>query len=457
MTAMKYDDTIAAIATASGQGCISIVRISGPESVAIAERVFRCSGPPLSQRPSHVVVHGFVGRGEEIVDEVLALVMRAPHTYTGEDVVEIQGHGGAITAQRILRCVLEAGARLAEPGEFTRRAFLNGRMDLTQAEAVQDLIRASSERAADIALAQLAGKLKTRIQDIYRKLLDASSDLAALLDFPEEDVPQEVESGVASKIDQAEREIDELLATWNEGRLLREGAVVVIAGPTNAGKSTLFNAILEVERAIVSPHPGTTRDFIEAEYVLHGIPVTLIDTAGLRETICEIEQEGVRRTRELLDRADVILYVIDASNPPTRGDLDKVVEKRFEKTIVVGNKRDLGIAISSKPTDCKTIFISAKTREGIGELMETLYKKLVQHPTAEASHVAISERHRALLSSAKSQIVDAKHVMSLDWPGRIFLASEALRFAAQYVGQITGEIYTEDLLDSIFSKFCIGK
>jgi tRNA modification GTPase len=313
-----YDpDTITAIATPPGEGGVGVVRISGPDVWSIADVIFKA----LDQVPVSKRAHGTFAYGKVVepdgteIDTGLALVMRAPKSYTCEDVVEIQGHGGAVGMRRILRLALEAGARMAEPGEFTKRAFLNGRIDLVQAEGIFDLIRARSDRAASAALEQMEGRLSTVFDGVYEAFLEVAANLETTLDFVEDELPDDVFAGIAELMDQTFEQLEELLDTWDEGRLLREGARVVILGRPNAGKSTLLNALLGFDRAIVSSTAGTTRDTIEEGFVLNGIPLRVIDTAGLRETDCEIEAEGVRRAEAHGAEANLAIYLVDASQP----------------------------------------------------------------------------------------------------------------------------------------------
>ena len=277
------------------------------------------------------------------LDEVLLLIMRSPQSYTAEDVIELQGHGGNVAAKRILRRALDAGARMAEPGEFTKRAFINGRIDLLQAEAVLDLVHAGSDRAAAAAIEQLEGKLSCSFNEIYDSLVSVAADLEATLDFPDDELPESTMPELSRRLNDSRiLRIGNLISTWDEGHILREGALVVISGKPNVGKSTMMNTLLGRDRAIVSQIPGTTRDTIEERYVLDGIPLRLVDTAGLRETQCEIEQEGVRRARAQLQKADLHLYLVDASTPLDDDDRDHLAALKSEKCVVVLNKSDLG-------------------------------------------------------------------------------------------------------------------
>lgn len=448
------NDTIAAIATAPGEAGIAIIRISGPKSLDVADRLFRCSD---NQGDNRQCRHGVIEDDGRVVDEVILLVMRAPHSYTREDVVEIQCHGGRISAGRILRAVLKNGARLAEPGEFTCRAFLNGRIDLLQAESVLDLIRSHSERAAMAAIEQLEGRLSCLLKDIYDNLLTINAALEATLDFTEDELSHTILDDIPVRLEVIMQKIKDLLSTWEEGRLLRDGALVVISGRPNVGKSTLLNALLGIERAIVSPIPGTTRDTIEEGFVLDGIPIRLVDTAGLRKSACLIEQEGVNRARRQIEKADIVMYMIDQSIPVTDDDrqyLDKVDPRQ---TIVIVNKTDLTdkthyvVADELKPIRCSII-------KGIG--LDTIKQEIAArlgHTGTISPHAAISERHRQQLVYATNRLDESKRLLTDNRADQIVLVSSCISDAVKAIGRITGREYSDDLLKSIFSRFCIGK
>jgi tRNA modification GTPase len=457
MTA-PYTNTIAALATAPGEGAIAIVRVSGPDSLAIADRVFRSKAPPPSQRPAQTFVHGTIVSDNGVADEVILLIYRAPHSYTREDSIEIQGHGGSAAAKRILRTVLEAGAHMAEPGEFTKRAFLSGRIDLLQAEAILDLIRARSDRAADAALEQLNGTLSRAFDQLYDHTLALAANLEATLDFSEDELPESVMQDVMKRRHHVETEFKQLLDSWDEGHLLREGALVVIAGKPNVGKSTLLNALVGKDRAIVTPIPGTTRDTIEEQIVINGYPVRLIDTAGLRETPCEIEKEGVSRAREAIMHSDCNIYVCDNSAGLDNDDLVTLKSLNKSKTIIVENKCDLSEYRTTKPqvTDSSHLYISAKNGIGIEELKQSIITMLGISGGGSSPHAAISERHRQLLVSAHKDVVEAG--LLLNRPVQeTALAASRLRGALETLGEVTGRTYHDELLNNIFSRFCIGK
>ena len=457
-----YDpDTIAAIATPPGEGGVGIVRISGSRVWKIADALFQpLDGIPVSRREHGTFAYGRVvdGKGAEI-DTGLALVMRAPRSYTREDVVEIQGHGGRVGMRRILRRALEEGARMAEPGEFTKRAFLNGRIDLVQAEGIFDLIRARSDRAASAALEQMEGRLSQRFNAIYDAFLEVAANLETTLDFVEDELPDEVFSGIGRKMDRAFQSLEGLLSTWDEGRLLREGARVVILGRPNAGKSTLLNALLGYDRAIVSGTAGTTRDSIEEGFVLDGIPLRIIDTAGLRETDCEIEAEGVRRAESHAREAQIALYLVDASQPLHEEDRKRLEKLDPAKSVVVLNKVDLGNQVSGFGLQVSSfVETSLKTGEGVDAVRRALAAKLERNANLHApAHAVISERHRHLLVLARDEAAQARRLLSGAIEENAVLAAEHLRTALEHIGQATGRVYHDELLESVFSRFCIGK
>lgn len=444
-------DTIAAIATARGAAGIAVVRISGPQAWEVAAKVchLKAAGPAGSFR------HVSFFEGNEIVDDGLVLFFRAPASYTGEDVVELQGHGGRIPSERLLSAALAAGASLAEPGEFTRRAFLNGKVDLTRAEAVMDLIGARTERAARAARAQMEGRLADGIDAIYGQLVEVGSDVEHLLDFDEDEVPDGFCEKAADDLRDIVADIDRLLAGWHAGILLREGALAVISGAPNAGKSSLLNALLGRSRAIVSAVPGTTRDAIEESMSLGGIPVRLVDTAGLRdEALDEIEAEGIARAGQLLHEADLHLRVIDGTGHPGPDILGGLPPDR---TVVVWNKSDLAPVTPSiaVPDGCRAVRVSAKTGEGLDDLKAAM-SAILGDDTDAASGVEISQRHRECLSRSRENVVEAVDCLGRDAEGLV-LAAQRIAAAADDIGRVTGRVWSEELLDAIFHRFCVGK
>ena len=453
---MNSNDTIAAIATPPGEGGVGIIRVSGAGVWKIADKIFTGGATPSNAAGGTFLFGKITGTGGEEIDEALCLIFRAPRSYTGEDTVEIQAHGGPVILKKILRRCLDCGARMAEPGEFTKRAFLNGKLDLVQAEAVADLIHARSDRAAKAAVEQLDGGLSRRFNQIYDGLVGVAADIETTLDFVEDELPDDVFLNLGNKIDECFAQIEELLATWDEGRVLREGVRVVIMGRPNAGKSTLFNSLLGHDRAIVTDIPGTTRDVIEESVVLNGVPLRVLDTAGLRETGCLIEQEGIRRARVQSVAADIILYLIDSSLPCSNEDSENLNQLNPARTIVVLNKSDKRNANFQFPiSNFKTVETSLLRGEGIEKLRDAI-QTLTGISSAPANAV-ISERHRNLLAAARAEIEIARERIAAGGEEIAAVAAEHLRTALESLGQITGRVYHNELLDNIFSRFCIGK
>ncbi len=457
MTQAFIEDTIAAIATAPGEGAIAIVRVSGPDSMRIADRIFVGKGPPPSQRPARSFLHGTIQGTEGVADEVILLIYRAPHSYTREDSIEIQGHGGSEASKRILRAALDQGARLADPGEFTKRAFLSGRIDLVQAEGVLDLIRARTDRAANAALEQLNGALSVSFNTLYDATLGLAADIESTLDFSEGELPESVTTNVIDQLQTLETDLMSLLSTWHEGHLLREGALVVIAGRPNVGKSTLMNALLGRERSIVTPIAGTTRDIIEEHFSIDGYMVRLVDTAGLRNSECEIESEGIRRALHHLSKADLTIYVIDGSVEVDDHDAYQLDKLNSKKSIIVINKCDIALNMTIQSIEAKwsTLLISATHRHGLDDLKGAIVSKLGILDSPE-HHALISERHRRLLISAHKDIVEASLLLKRPTPEPA-LAASRLRGALETLGEATGRVYHSELLNNIFRRFCIGK
>lgn len=475
---MSATDTITAIATPPGQGGVGIVRVSGSKVWEIADRIFQCLDPGAAREAAHpqdrdrrerqkpsAAKGGTFLRGKVIaadgaeIDEALCLIFRAPKSYTGEDTIEIQGHGGPVVLKKILRRCLAAGARMAEPGEFTKRAFLNGKMDLVQAEAVADLIHAQSDRAAKAALEQLEGGLSKQFNALYDGLMEAAADIETTLDFVEDELPDDVFPNLGKKLDEIFQGVETLLATWDEGRLLREGARVVIMGRPNAGKSTLFNALLGSARAIVTELPGTTRDIIEEILVLDGVPLRVLDTAGLRETDCVIEQEGIRRARAHSAAADIAVYLIDSSLPVSKEDEEHLAGLDPKRTVVVLNKADKKrVDNQYSITNIQRVETSLITGAGIAEVKAALAAKLESgvHLNAPA-HAVISERHHDLLETARAELIQARERIAEGGEAAAASAAEHLRAALEALGRVTGRVYHNELLDNIFSRFCIGK
>jgi len=455
---MFLDDTIAAIATPLGEGGLAVVRISGAEAFAVADKVFLPSGKSSlkpSAAPTHTIHYGKIVRHGEIVDEVLLSVLRAPRTFTREDTVEISCHGGLLPAKLVLDTILENGARVAEPGEFTRRAFLNGRLDLAQAEAVADLIHSRTELALAAANEQLAGKLSQRINELRDELMKTLAHVEAHIDFPDEDIAPETRVQLIQRLENGVAFMDELLRTANEGQILRRGIRAAIVGRPNAGKSSLLNQLLGHDRAIVSHIAGTTRDTIEETANIRGLPVVFIDTAGLREARDEIEVEGIRRSRETLAKAELILHVLDASESLTSADETYLAEFAAKKRILVRNKTDLPIKLEV-PNDSRLVDVCCLSGQGMEALKDAI-KGLVWAGKIEAGmlQVMINSRHQEALGRARMATVET--IRALRGDVTLELVALDLRIAVNAVGEIVGKTTTDDLLDSIFSQFCLGK
>jgi len=459
------NDTIAAIATPLGEGGLAVVRLSGLQAFSIADQCFEPAGKSSlkpSAAPTHTIHYGKFILAGKVIDEVLLAVLRAPRTFTREDTVEISCHGGILPAKLVLDALLANGARLAHAGEFTKRAFLNGRIDLAQAEAVADLIHSRTELALAAANEQLAGKLSQRINRLRDDLMHALAHVEAHIDFPDEDIAPDTKSQLLKRLEDGVAFMDELLRTANEGQILRRGIRTAIVGRPNAGKSSLLNQLLGRDRAIVSHIPGTTRDTIEETANIRGIPVVFIDTAGLRESHDEIEREGIRRSRESLAQAELILHVLDASEPLTESDEIYLAEFSGKKRILVLNKTDLPAKLTLSAEGAlgvaRTLEVGVSCVSGQGmEALKDAIKSLVWagEIRAEMLQVAINSRHQDALNRARFSAQAARDALAED--ATLELVAMDLRIAANAVGEIVGKTTTEDLLDAIFSAFCIGK
>jgi tRNA modification GTPase len=457
---MFLDDTIAAIATPLGEGGLAVVRISGAETFAVADKIFQPSGKSSlkpSTAPTHTIQYGKIIRHGETVDEVLLAVLRAPRTFTRENTVEISCHGGILPAKLVLDTILENGARLAESGEFTKRAFLNGRLDLAQAEAVADLIHSRTELALTAANEQLAGKLSQRINQLRDEMMKMLAHIEAHIDFPDEDISPDTKDQLLKRLEDGVKFMDELLRTANEGQILRRGIRAAIVGRPNAGKSSLLNQLLGHDRAIVSHIAGTTRDTIEETANIRGLPVVFIDTAGLREGRDEIEVEGIRRSRESLAKAELILHVLDASEPLTSADDNYLAEFAAKKRILIRNKTDLPVKLNlPEKVSAPAVDVCCLSGQGMEALKDAI-KNLVWAGKIEAGmlQVMINSRHQEALGRAREATL--RTIEALCAGLSLELVALDLHIAANAVGEIVGKTTTEDLLDSIFSQFCIGK
>ncbi|BAY12544.1 tRNA uridine-5-carboxymethylaminomethyl(34) synthesis GTPase MnmE [Calothrix sp. NIES-2098] len=455
--------TIAAIATAvvPQQGSVGIVRVSGSQAIAIAKTLFHAPGRQVWE--SHRILYGYIRhpKTQKLVDEALLLIMQSPRSYTREDVVEFHCHGGIMAVQQVLQLCLENGARLAQPGEFTLRAFLNGRLDLTQAEGIADLVGARSPQAAQTALAGLQGKLAHPIRQLRANCLDILAEIEARIDF-EEDLPPLDDKAIISAIENIAAEITKLLATKDKGELLRTGLKVAIVGRPNVGKSSLLNAWSRSDRAIVTDLPGTTRDVVESQLVVGGIPVQVLDTAGIRETTDQVEKIGVERSRRAASAADLVLLTIDAAAGWTEGDREIYEQVQHRPLILVINKIDLvkesvKNSLQSKTLNFKhQIFTAAAQNLGIEDL-ETAILEIVQAGKVHAADLdlAINQRQAAALTKAKISLEQVQYTITQQLPLDFWTID--LRDAVYALGEITGEEVTESVLDRIFSRFCIGK
>jgi tRNA modification GTPase len=442
------NDTIAAISTAFGEGAIALLRLSGPRALEIANAVFR-SRQPVPELPARLAQFGSIFDREQKLDDALLTVFRSPASYTGEDVVEIACHGGILVTRRIYEALLRHGARAAEPGEFTQRAFLSGKLDLTQAEAVMDLITAQTDLALRAAHEQLEGRLGQHIRGLRESLLEMLAHIEAYIDFPDEDIAPDTGDAFRHRIQSALEEITRLLATADQGRVLREGVRTVIYGAPNVGKSSLLNRLLGYERAIVSERPGTTRDVIEEVINLRGIPLRLADTAGIRESDDAIEREGIERTRRTLDRADLVLHVFDASvaNPEDQA-------SNPATSIVVLNKTDLGEHEAWRGAEA--IRISCTENLGFDELAAAIEQRIFGGTAVKRDWtVAINARHQANLESARHYLLAADRAFADGLSAE--LIAEEIRAALDSAGAIVGKADMEELLGVIFGRFCIGK
>jgi tRNA modification GTPase len=447
---MTVSDTIAAISTPPGEGAIAVVRVSGANAIGVADKIFHGKEAP-SQFESNVQHFGEIfGAEGRLIDQVVLSVHRAPASYTGEDLIEISCHGGRLVSAKVLEACLRAGARAARPGEFTERAFLNGKMDLTQAEAVIDLIRAKTDLALRSATEQLEGRLGAQIGKIRDELVELLAHINASIDFPEEGITPDEGETLRARLDSVRQQIAALLATADQGRILREGVRVVIYGATNAGKSSLLNRLLGYDRVIVSDTHGTTRDTIEETVNLDGIPIRLLDTAGLRTSASELEREGIARTEKSLQLADLCLHIADR-NAPKPAHFEE--RNRDSNEIVVLNKSDL--PENSDWKDFHALRISCRTGEGLQELQKEILCRITQQNLKPESTLAINARHSDCLRRALESCDRAAEAQAngLSQEYAAIHLDEALRA----VGEVIGVVDVEQILDSVFSQFCIGK
>lgn len=455
------NDTIAAISTAVSNSGIGIIRISGEQAVEVADRVFRKpNGRKLAEEKTFTIHYGHIYEGEEIVDEVLVMLMRGPKSYTAEDTVEIDCHGGALVMGKILEIVLKNGARPAEPGEFTKRGFLNGRIDLSQAEAVMDVINAKSDYALKNSVNQLNGAMSKKVKKLREALIYEIAFIESALDDPEHISLEGYPETLHGRLKPVENEIEKLLATADSGRVVKEGVKTVILGKPNAGKSSLMNVLVGEERAIVTDVEGTTRDTLEENIRLHGISLNIIDTAGIRETEDVVEKIGVDRARQIADGADLIIYVVDGSRPLDENDREIMELIQDRKSVVLLNKTDLKMTVTKKELEEMTgqavIPVSAKEQKGIDELEEKIKEMFFSGELDFNDEVMITNaRHKAALREAYDSLKLVEQSIEDQMPEDFF--SIDLMNAYEKLGSIIGEALEDDLVNEIFSKFCMGK
>ena len=449
------EDTIAAIATAYGEGGIGIIRISGEDSRDILRKIF--TGKIESRRLSY----GKIVDENEHIDEVLAVYMKGPKTYTGEDVVEINCHGSMVALRKTLALVLSKGARMAEPGEFTKRAFLNGRLDLSQAEAVIDVIKAKSDRSFDVAISQLEGSLSKRIEKIRQALLDLLVEVTVNIDYPDEDIEIMTYDKARDCLCNIRNMIGELLATSGSGRMIREGIRIAIVGKPNVGKSSLMNCLLRESRAIVTEIPGTTRDTIEEAVSIRNLPVYLIDTAGIRDTDDTVEKIGIEKTKEAFNSADYIILVVDGSRPLTSEDEEIISYVRSRRALVLLNKRDLGAevtvdVISEKLPDCDIIETALSKGEGLTEIEDNIESLVYGGQISQGESLMVNNvRHIDLLKQADSAAGDALSLLEIMEP--LDIVEIDIRNAYDFLGEIVGDTVSDEIINEVFARFCLGK
>lgn len=475
----QYSDTIAAISTAVSSSGIGIVRMTGNEAFEIADKVYAGKNDKrLVSQKSHTIHYGYIEDDGETIDEVLVMLMRGPRSYTGEDTVEINCHGGVYVVKKVLETLIRHGARPAEPGEFTKRAFLNGRLDLSQAEAVGDLIASQNEYARRSSVSQLKGNIKEKIEGIRKEIIYHTAFIETALDDPEHISVDGYGEKLKKVVDKLLLEIKELLSTCDNGRIIREGIQTAIVGKPNAGKSSLLNALLGEERAIVTDIAGTTRDVLEEHINLQGISLNIMDTAGIRDTEDIVERIGVDRARDIVDKADLVLYVIDASRPLDENDRDIFQMIQQKKTMILLNKSDLDLVVTRKNVEdelklaeykdntaenefnhaknTEIIEISAKEQAGIDKLEEKIKEMFFEGDISFNDEIYITNvRHKAALNSAYESLSKVNESIEMNMPEDFY--SIDLMDAYESLGNITGETIGEDLVNEIFSKFCMGK
>lgn len=459
---MFQKDTIAAIATGMTNAGIGIIRISGEDAIAVADKVFRAKNPDkkLAMTKSYSALFGNICDGDCVLDEAICLVMRAPNSYTTEDVVEVQCHGGIVMLRKILELILNSGARAAEPGEFTKRAFLGGRIDITQAESVMDMIHAKNELAARSSISQLKGSLSNRVKEIRSLLLNQIAFIESALDDPENYSLDGYSEKLKEKLEEIIKEIQHLIDTAEEGKMIKEGIRTVILGKPNAGKSSLLNALLGENRAIVTDIAGTTRDTLEEDVMIHGIPLKIVDTAGIHETVDIVEKIGVDKARESVEEADLVLYVVDGNKPLDADDTQIIDLLEGKKAIIVMNKIDIEQVVDkmwiTSKINAPIVEISAKTGEGMEKLYGIIKDMFFHGKLSMNDEVYITNlRHKQALAEAEQSLKQVLSSIDRNMP-EDFLSID-LMAAYEQLGTILGESLDDDLANEIFDKFCMGK
>ena len=452
-------DTIAAISTPKGEGAIGIIRISGDKSFEILDKIFKPKNPN-KDLGFYQFNYGFIHDGEKVIDESMVVRMKAPKTYTCEDVVEINCHGGQFVTQKVLELVLKNGARHAEQGEFTKRAFMNGRIDLSQAEAVMDLIQGKTEKSISLSLDQLRGDLRDKINSFKKALLDITAHVNVVLDYPEEGIDDPLPVELRDNLEAVYEEATRLIESYDKGKKIKEGIKTVIVGKPNVGKSTLLNSLLREERAIVTHVAGTTRDVIEEVINIKGIPLVLVDTAGIRQTDDIVENIGVEKSKEFIEKADLVLLVLDASRELEDEDREVInqINENHKKVIVLLNKIDLERKIDLDEYNFENIVeISAQKNVGIEDMEEKIYSFIVDEKVEDSSEKLIitNVRHKTALEKTKDAIRNIFETIDMGLP--MDLISVDLKEALDSLSEITGEISSEDILDHVFGNFCVGK
>ena len=454
-------ETIAAISTPRGEGGIGIIRISGDDSFEILNKIFKAKNPN-KDLGFYKFNYGFIYDGDHMLDEAMVVRMKGPKTYTCENVVEINCHGGYLVTQKILELVLKKGARHAEKGEFTKRAFMNGRIDLSQAEAVMDIIQGKTEKSISLSLEQLRGDLRDKIQNLKKLLLDVTAHVNVVLDYPEEGIDEPLPAHLRDNLENVHMEINKLINSYDKGKKIKEGIKTAIIGKPNVGKSTLLNSLLKEERAIVTHIPGTTRDIIEEVINVRGIPLVLVDTAGIRETEDLVENIGVEKSKEIIEKSDLILFVLDASRELEKDDhqIINLIRENNKKAIILLNKIDLFRKITRESIDFfdgEILEISAKEETGIEEMEERIYNYILEEDVEDSSEklVITNIRHKSALEKTKEAVENIFQTIDSEMP--MDLISVDLKEALDSLSEITGEISSEDILDHVFSNFCVGK